>query len=237
MHTISTRTPTPEEQKAIDARSRPDVASLGCIVVIGAGPARPSGKLGHWLGAFVSLNGAQYGQWIGWAIAVAIYIPALISFVAYERKQRKLAQADNTNQIVQDIHVTNPRVIEVAFVGNTGPNLAIDIGDEMILFLHGKWPYNYDIYGAESPKNDEGDERFNSVPEPHSFPCTEFTVSRLPGSGQVLHIQVAGAYIQPATAVHALKPEHDFRPSEIFCGSLEEIAGVLDREHLARNSG
>jgi hypothetical protein len=220
----------------MSARSRTDVASYGCFAVVAAGPAWLLGKLGHWLGAFISPAGAQYGQWIGWAIAAAIYIPMLIAFVRYERKQRKLAQADQESQLVQEICVTNPRIVEVAIVGNTGPNLAIDIGDETILYLQGQWLYDCNIYGAESPENDEGDERFNGLPAPHSFPCTEFTISRLPSSGEVLRIKVGGDYIQPEAPVDALKPEHEFQPSELFCGSVEEIAGVLDREHASREA-
>lgn len=236
MHTISTRPPTPDEQKTIAARSRTDVASYGCITLIAAGPAFLLGKLGHWLGAFVSPEIAVYGQCIGWAIAAAIYIPMLISFVPYERRQRKLAEIDKRNQLVQDIHVTSPRFVEVAMVGNTGPNLAIDIGNERILYLQGQWLYDCDIYGAASPENDEADELFNGLPTPHSFPSSEFTISRLPNSGEVLRIQVSGDHVRPETSVDALKPEHRFQPSELFSGSIEDIAGVLEREHASRNA-
>ena len=92
--------------------------------LLAAGPALLLGMLGNWLGGFISPDAAEYGQWVGWAIACTIYIQLLISFVRYERQQRQLARADKNNQLVQDIHVTNPRIVEIAMVGNTGPNLA-----------------------------------------------------------------------------------------------------------------
>ena len=203
--------------------------------LLAAGPALLLGMLGNWLGGFISPDAAKYGQWAGWAIASSVYIRLLMLFVPFERKQCKLAQSDMHKQLVQNIHVTNPRIVEIAMVGNTGPNLAIDIGDAKILYLQGQWLYDCDIYGAEHREGDEGDEQFNRLPAPYSFPCSDFTISRFPNSGEVLRILVHGDYVQPADSVDALKPEHQFRPSEIFCGSIEEIEDVFDREYATRN--
>ena len=233
MHTITTRRPTADELKTIAGLANTNVASYGCLTLSAAGTAWLFGGLGNWVGAFVSAEVAQCGQWIGWSVAAAIYISLMFSFISYERRLLRLARMDRSNQLVQDIHVKDPRVVEVAMVWNTGPNLAMDIGEQVVLFLQGQWLCAPDIYDAPVPPDDLGDEVFNSLPAPHSFPCSEFTMSRLPNSGEVIRIHVAGDYLQPEPAIDALKSKHQFRPSELFEGSIDDLAGVLDRAHRA----
>lgn len=215
---------------------KPDYASFGCLIILSGGSAWTFGLLGHWIGSFISENVAIYAQWGGWIAGIALGISILVAIIPYVRKQKKLAIRDYETQVVQEIHVTNPRVIEVAMVGNTGPNLAIDIGDEKILYLQGQWLYDCGIYGVESPENDDGDEMFNDLPAPHSFPCSEFTLSRFPNTGEVLRICVVGDYLPPEATVEALKAEHQFQPSELFSGSLDDLASIMDHEHLRRRA-
>ena len=105
LHTLTTRPPTFDEQRRIAARAKPDVASAGCLLAFAAGLACGLGAFGHWLGTFISPVAAQYGQWIGWAVAVVVSVPFAISVIRYARRQRELAQSDNDNQAVQDIYV------------------------------------------------------------------------------------------------------------------------------------
>ena len=215
---------------------KPDYASFGCLAVLSAGTAWTFGIAGHWLGSFISAEISNYAKWAGWIGGIALSVPILVALIPSSRKQMKLAIRDHDEQVVQEIHVINPRVIEVAMVGNTGPNLAIDLGDETILYLQGQWLYDADIYGAAVSQDDEGDELFNGLPAPHSFPCSEFTISRLPHSGEVLRIRVVGDYLQPEPAVEALKSEHEFQPSELFSGSIDDIVAVMGREHETRRA-
>jgi hypothetical protein len=215
---------------------KPDYASFGCLIILSGGAALAFGLLGHWVGSFISENVAIYAQWGGWTAGIALGIPILVAVIPYGRKQQKLAIRDHETQVVQEIHVTNPRVIEVAMVGNIVPNLAIDIGNEKILYLQGQWLYDRGIFGAESPENDEGDEMFNGLPAPHSFPCSEFTLTRLPSTGEVLQICVVGDYLPPEAPVETLKAEHQFQPSELFSGSLDDLASIMDHEHLRRRA-
>ena len=53
-------------------------------------------------------------------------------------------------------------------------------------------------------------------------------------SGKVLHIYVAVDHLPPEDPVEGLKSEHQFLPSELFSGSLDDIAAVMDREHATR---
>lgn len=236
MHTVTTRRPTPEERQNIAARMRPDYASYGFLVVLSAGTAWVFGMLARWLGSFVSTDVSNYAQWSGWCAGAALAIPLLAALIPYDRRQRELASRDNVDQIVHEIHVTEPRVVEIGLINNDAPILAFDIGGETILFLQGQWLLECGTYGAEIPPNDEGDEMFNGLPPPHSFPCTDFTISRLPNSGEVLRIQVAGDYLAPSAIVEALRPEYQFQHSEVFSGSLDHIDGVLAREHVARKT-
>ena len=112
-------------------------------------------------------------------------------------------------------------------VGNIGPNLAIELSDDAILYLQGHWLLDYTIYGAPFPEDDDGDEQFNGLPAPHSFPSTEFTLSRLPNSGEVLQICVVGEYLPPEPAIEALKRTHQFQPSELFRGPVRRLRWLL----------
>src|SRR5262245_16561249 len=68
-------------------------------------------------------------------------------------------------------------------------------------------------------------------------PGTEFTLSRLPQSGEVAGIRVTGNDVVPQVAIAALQPEYDFADSELLEGSLDDIADVLAREHERRTKG
>ena len=237
MHTIATRKPTPEEQRLIAGRTKPDIASYGCITSFFAiVPALLLGKLGGWLGRFISPDASTYGQLLGWLLAVIIFVAVLVTFIPYERRQRQRASQDHEAQIIQDIHVTEPRIIEIGLINDNEPILAFEIGENKILYLQGQWLRDCATYGAEPLEGDPHDEFVNGLPEPHSFPSTEFTVSRFPNTGEVVGIRVAGSYLAPATEVEALKPEYEFGDSELLDGSLDDIAGVLAREHERRNA-
>lgn len=194
------------------------------------------GILARWFGSFASSDVATYAQWAGWGISAALFIPILAGLIPYERRQRQLASRDNAFQVVQEIHVTDPRVVEIGLINDNAPVLALDIGGEMILFLQGQWLLERGTYGAAIPVNDEGDEKFNGLPPPHSFPCTDFTISRFPSSGEVLRIHVAGDYLAPGAIVETLRPEYQFQPSEVFNGSLDHLDDVLAREHAGRTA-
>ena len=146
------------------------------------------GDLVYWLGSFISADVAKYLEWDGWAGTAAVFLPLFLSLNRYERKERKLGSRDLEDLLIQEIHVTDPRVVEVAMLGNLGPNLAIDIGDDKILYLQGQWLYDSEIYGANAPENDEGDDSYSGHPAPHSFPSFEFKISRWPNSGRVFQV-------------------------------------------------
>ncbi len=238
MYSITTRSPTSAEQRLIEARSKSDAASIGCIVIFfGVVPALLLGQLGKWLGGFIAPHVAIYGQWIGWSVAAIIFLTFLWKFSRLERRRRQRASQDRDERIIQEIHVRDPRVIEIGLINDNEPILAFEIGDNKILFMQGQWLRDEAIYGADPLEDDPRDDIFNGLPEPHSFPSTEFTISRFPNSGEVVGIHVSGSYLAPpAQLTEALQPEYEFADAELLDGSLDDIAGVLSREHTRRQS-
>jgi hypothetical protein len=236
VYTITSRKPTAEEKKDLAARAKPDVASYGCMSVLGVGTAWVWGKIGGWLGQFISPRASTIGQWLGWIAGAAPLVCLLAVFIPYDRKQRRLASRDHEAQTVTDIHVIHPRVMEISPIGNTAPILAVDIGDDTILYLQGQWLLDYEVYGANGSGGEQHEHMLNGLPAPYSFPSTEFTISRYPHSGEVIGIHVAGEYVAPEAEREAMEREYQFRSSELFSGSLEDIAEILAREHERRKA-
>lgn len=237
MHTITTRTPSPTEQRLIADRTKPDIASWGCLVIFfGIAPVYLLGKVGGWVGGFIFDDASAYGQWIVWILAVFLFVSAVVTFLPYERRLRKKAAKDEQERTVQEIHVVEPRVIEIGLINDNEPILAFDIGDNKILFLQGQWLRDAGTYGTDGLEGDPFDEFINGLPAPHSFPSSEFTISRFPHSGEVLGIRVGGQYVAPQAEVEALKREYEFGDSEVLDGSVDDVAGVLEREHQRRSA-
>lgn len=237
MHTITMRSPNTAECKLIATRTKPDIASWGCLVIfLGMGPAFLLGIVGGWLGGFISEDASTYGQWFGGFLSAVVFVSAAVSYMRYERRARKRAMRDDQAKLVQEILVVEPRVIEIGLINDNEPILAFDIGDNKVLFLQGQWLRDPGTYGTDGPEGDPFDEFINGLPAPHSFPSSEFIISRFPHSGEVLGIRVAGKYAAPQAVVEALKLEYEFGDSEVFDGSLDDIAGVLAREHARRSA-
>lgn len=237
MHSVVTRQPTPEEQRVVEGQKRPDVASFGCLALFfGVLPVLLLGKLGAWSGAFVSQRASASGRWIGWSLGIGVCVWAIIKFLPYERRQRLRGREDAIEQVVQEISVSDPRVIEIGLINDNEPILAFDIGDGKILFLQGQWLREDSIYGAPRQQGDPEEQFLNGLPEPFSFPSTAFTVTRLPHSGRVTSIRVQGDYLPPERTVEALKREYEFGDSELFDGAFDDIAGVLARAHAQRTT-
>lgn len=85
--------------------------------------------------------------------------------------------------------------------------------------------------GSRRVRRNPQEQFLNGLPTPYSFPSSAFTVTRLPHSGRVLSVRVQGAYLPPEKEVETLRQEYEFGDSELFDGSLDDIAGVLARAH------
>jgi hypothetical protein len=236
MHTATTRPPNQEELRVLQGQKRPDVASFGCLTIFfGIIPIVLLGKLGAWVGGFASAQSAASGRWIGWLVGIGVFGWALATFIPYARRQQLRGRKDADEQLVEEIAVSQARVVEILLISDNEPILAFDIGDGRILFLQGQWLREPSTYGAPPQEGDPEEQFLNGLPKPFSFPSTAFTVARLPHSGRVLRITVRGDYPAPEKKIEALRREYEFRDSELFDGELEDIAGVLTREHAKRN--
>lgn len=204
------------------------------MTILGLGNAWVLSIIGGFIGSFLPPAIATYSCWIGWCLGAFILIVLLCAYVPYERRQRCLASADTEADSITDIQVTNARAYELGPVGNLSPIFAIDIGDEQILYLAGQWLYDPSTYGAPDLAIDEQERSANGLPAPYSFPTDDFTITRFPVSGEVVAIATNGNYIAPIQTVDAMKTDFQFQPSEIFHGSLDRVAEVLEAEHQRR---
>ena len=241
MHTITSRPPTPEEQQLIEAHSKFDGCSLGCgIFLFTLVPSVLLSALIIWPGGYFIDDAPKVAMVIGSLLAAFLFLVFLPSFISHQRYQRRLALEDHEAQLIQDIHVTDHRVVEIGLINDNEPILAFEIDENVALFLQGQWLRDEATYGAEplSEEQYEDDalvEHVNHLPAPHSFPSSEFTVSRFPNSGIVTRIRVQGEYVAPERVVEALEPEFCFKDSELLEGSLDDIAEVLWLENRRRN--
>src|SRR5688500_10744444 len=135
MHTITTRSPSDAEQQLIAERTKHHFASYGCIIVLFAiVPGYMLGKFGGWLGGLTSQEASTFGQWTGWLLSAVVFVSVLALFLPYERRLRRRAARDEQAQVVQEIHVVEPRVVEIGLINDNEPILAFDIGDNKILY-------------------------------------------------------------------------------------------------------
>jgi len=236
-HTILSRAPTAEERKFIARNVKPDLASYGCITLaLGVAPIVLLTIFGGWLAGWFSPERVTLGRAAGAVIGLGIFLYAVLSFRAYERRLRRRAARDLDEMAVQEITVRDPRVVEIGLISDNAPILAFAIGEGKLLFLQGQWLVNHAIYDAPPLDGDPDEQYLNGFPPPYSFPSSTFVLVRLAHSGRVLRLRVAGNYVRPETEVEALRPEYEFGDSEIFSGELDQVAAVLAREHAARIS-
>ena len=207
-----------------------DVASYGCIAVIfGVVPVVLLGRLAGELA-----GSSSESRWIGRLLGLVIFVVAVGSFYSYERRLRRRATRDHRDQVVEDIHVDGATALALEPVNDNEPIIALDIGDNRILYLQGQWLRDPRIYGAREADTDPASDALNGLSEPFAFPTSSFTVARLPHSGRVLGIRVTGEYAAPRATLKALRLDYDFASSELFDGRLEDLPDILAREHRRR---
>jgi hypothetical protein len=234
MYTLTTRPATKEETDAIVGNTKAWIVNYGCAALFLGGAALSFGAIGGCVGDLISEQAGTIGQWSGWGLGAIILVGFFIGFSPVMRRAHRKALQDNAERVVEEITVTNPRVVEIGLISNDAPILAFQIDAGKLLFLQGQWLVQYDVYGAPPLDVDGPDDVFNGLPPPHSFPSTAFTLRRLPHSGDVLGIRVQGEYLKPEKEVEALRPEFEFAMSELLDGELDEIAAALLREHQRR---
>jgi hypothetical protein len=231
------RLPTEDEQRLLELRSKPD--RLGCflVLVLSAGiPAYGLSLLGELLGKLHSPEAAEWGKWAGCFAWAVLFVPLLLNYRRAATAERRLAAKDLVEGVVEEIHVSTKRVVEIGTETGNGPVLAVELESGKILYLQGYWLCEESTYGKAAMKHDPSEEFFNGLPDPYSFPSTKFTISRFPISGIQLGIEVAGAYLAPESIVEARLLEFNLGDTAILDGTLDDIAGFLERAHARRKA-
>lgn len=232
MHTIVTRPATTDELATLKGRTGFAALDYGCFAIFLGAIALIAGSFGTQV--FANFFGTAHSYWIGGLCAVALFIRMMMMAGPTLRRHRQRALKDVQAQLIQDLHVVNPRVVELNALTDNEPILVFQIGDDSILYLQGQWLRDPATYKAPDLDNDPFEEFVNGLPEPHSFPSTEFTISRFPNCGAVTWIRVQGPYLAPESTIDADKMGLEFEESELFQGSLSDIAEILEREHQRR---
>lgn len=232
---VSTRSPTPDEQRFIDGQCKPDVASLGYIAIaFGIVPGFVLGLVGGWLGSLISLDAEIWCRYAGWIIGFLGLIYGFVWYWPNERKRRQQAKADYADVIVEELTVNSTRVVELVCSSSHEPCLVFDVGDNQLLYLHGQWLRWESTYGASQIIDDGNDNYLNLLDPPNAFPADSFIVTRLPNSGHVFAIKVTGDYLIADHPIDALKPEFAFNCSELISGTIDAISNSLQAEHQHR---
>src|SRR5687768_18621178 len=131
---IEHRQPTAEERRHIDADTRPDWASYGCLFLIFAiGIPVILFKAAGWLGSLISPEVAKVVRIGALVAAVAVLFWILQSFFRFERRMRRRARQGSATGLVEVVTVASPSVLELHPLGDDEPVLCFDLGEHKLL--------------------------------------------------------------------------------------------------------
>ena len=233
MRTLLFRPATEHEFAAIRRHAHSQLASyLSVTFLFGILPALILTLVSGRLAGMFSPDYVLLARSMGGAAGALIFLWAIVDLHRSERRHREEALLDEEDHTVEVISIHNPRVMELASQGDNDPVLALDIGENEVLLLQGSWLPDPRTYGThDHGDSDANDAILNGLPHPFSFPNTDFTLTRLPHSGDVLRIECRGSYQAPDQTVGALPHTYHFRDSELFNGNLDNLPHILDEAH------
>lgn len=241
MHVIRLRDPTEDEWDLIRDRVRADLGGLFWAFLAGVAAVLLSWWIHDFMAPFLGPFIVLLSNLAIAAVGVSTVTWVLKIHFRHEKKRLQGAVRDLEMGQVQEIYVHEPRIFRLSplKVDDLVPcHLCLDLGEGLLLYLGGEWIFDPLIFGAtidDLEKLQETDfDRVNFMPDPFGFPCTEFILTRLPGSGTVLSVKILGKYLGPLDELDVMEREHDFQDSELLQGKLEDIAMILAREHERR---
>src|SRR4051812_4154453 len=127
-HTLTTRPASPAERVIIERQIRTDVPSYGCITIMfGVAPVVLLAAAGGWVARHASPEHELLGHGVGALAGVGVFLSVLLMFIRFERRRHRRAAGDARDNVVQELAVREPRVVEVALVSENAPILAMDI--------------------------------------------------------------------------------------------------------------
>jgi hypothetical protein len=235
MFTTSTRPLTPDEAESLkgEGRFRPLLVELTITIAL-------CGAVGAFVGAVGALIVGLVIKWAAphlaetlpvWCLLLGLSVGFALLMAAWGAgtflRMRQFVKEDLERGEVQILHVKDPVVVRQDEYNDEGPILFFDIGGGKILFLWGQWLLDPETYGApveELPDDLDVPEHINGLPDPYAFPSSEFTITRLPRSGNVLRTEVLGTYLPPARTVGRKEVRLiALGPSAILNGSLDAL--------------
>lgn len=176
-HSVICREATPDERAEIAAQLKVAWGAYGCLMLFAAFAVGALGGVAGWIAERISADAGAVGRWTGWVIGGVLWVWLLIRCVREERRRRRGLLQEAAEGRVQQVSVTDPRVVSLEAVTESDPALVFDIGEGRLLLLQGNWLYDEKTYGAP-PVEDEHEDFLNGLPAPHRF-----RARRSPSSG------------------------------------------------------
>lgn len=239
-HSITRRPGTESELRQIRGGAKADlIGSIGCLSLIFI-PSSYFLALGLKLAVGWIFNDLRiYGFYAGLGVGLVIWLLILFWFLKDSRSYREERSKDESDGVVEDVQVETSYVVLLPPESDHAPNLCFDIGEGKILLLQGQWILDRGVYVGASTKateTDDWDDRVNGLEEPFGFPSSKFSFTRLPISGDVLSVQVSGAYLEPLEINDAkIRDLHRFQDSDFLVGSIDELAECIEAESRKRH--
>ena len=156
------------------------------------------------------LFGVVYFKWrsvrLALGIAGGVFFASFVSNFRFfrTRKQRKGQEVDA--KAVETLEVSASRVLDIEFVGDQGPAYCLFVDEGKALLLVGHWL-------LECP----------------SFPFTSFRIHCWSDTKKPIRIEPLGPSVQAEHSTASLKPEHQFKPIELFQAAPETLQRDLDK--------
>ena len=145
-------------------------------------------------------------MWVAGGIAGGVFIASLASNARFFRTRMKRERQMADANAVETMEVSATRILDVEFVGDQGPAYCFFVDEGKALLLVGQW-----------------------LLECRSFPSMSFRVHRWFDSKKPIRIESLGPRVQAEHSTVRLKPEHRFKPIELFDAAPETLQVDLDR--------
>lgn len=213
--------------------------SLGCAALFSVGIVTAGVHLGsQW---------SEVGAWIVGSLVAVIVTLALVGSARSAARLNARVRADVAAGKVELLDLRDAEPVNVQPARSAvSPGLLFDLDGGRCLVLVGQWLTAPETYGGsyvERSADAETDGESEAYPvsaPPYAFPTSEFTVIRLPRSGQVLRIERRGEYRRPGPARELdLTPIGDMPSRVIDCpvrGIEEHLRRVLSPQPAPRPS-
>lgn len=178
-----------------------------------------------------------FDGWPGRIAAVTVIAITAAFSARVDRRARASALADLQGGEVEVLEVETSRALELEVDhASVAPAVVLDVGDGQLLLLDGPWATDPALYGGAEPGRVDAPPWWNQLAPPLAFPTPQFTLVRLPRSGEVLSIRATGEYLAPERKLAVDLAKLQPRASELFPGVFEGLDPAAVTEGLQRRS-